>query len=197
MSRTACCFLALGIGVTLATACGDDDVDFTGMGGSGGRGGAAGTAGTGGSSGSAGRGGTGGQGGSAGQDGNAGQGGSAGTGGTGGTGGTAAPAISPMAEPMQRRRTAAGVGIAPISRLRPRVSSSRTDKNVVISRVVFEDGGATVTFRGVGSGAFEFRCPHAISAAVRGSGLHRCSRTRSRRRSGRPDGRRGGDHLHR
>src|SRR5688572_7550678 len=72
MSRTARCLFALGLSVSLAAACGDDD-GGDGVGGNGGTGGSAGTAGTGGAAGTAGAGGA------------AGDGGAAGNGGTGGT----------------------------------------------------------------------------------------------------------------
>lgn len=80
MSRTALhCFLALGISVSLAAACGDDDPTFPdGNGGNAGNAGSSGMAGSGGSSG-----------GSSGSAGMSGSGGSSGTGGTGGAqGGT-------------------------------------------------------------------------------------------------------------
>jgi hypothetical protein len=92
MSRTACCFLALGISVAaFAAACGDDDGGGGGTGGNGGNGGSGASGGSGGSAGSGA--------GTAGAAGEAGGGAGGGTAGTGnaGAGGTAAGAAGSSA----------------------------------------------------------------------------------------------------
>ena len=96
MSRTACCFLALGISVAaLAAACGDDSDGGGGTGGNGGNGGSGASGGSGGSA--AGNAGSGaGEAGAAGEAGGGAGGGTAGTG-NGGAGGTAAGAAGSSA----------------------------------------------------------------------------------------------------
>lgn len=161
MSRTACCFLALGIGVTLAAACSDDDVDSPGVGGSAGRGGAAGAAGSGGGAGESGAAGNGGSPGTGGTGGsNAGTGGaggsSAGTGGTGATGGSegdpdgGVDASTPDGGGGTGGGAGDGVGSGPC----PNFATAAGDieeqdgQVVVIARVVFNgDGSADVVLR--------------------------------------------------
>jgi len=181
MSRTARCLFALGLSVSLAAACGDDDGDggTAGSGGSGGRAGAAGTAGTAGTGGAAGAAG-GGAGGDAGTGGtNAGNGGggaggtnNAGTGG-GGTGGTAP-------EPPDAGPDAADGGdvtdSGPLARVCPDLPDLEDEgdvadlaaavvpannQNVGIVRVVFRDNGADVTFIATGAD-FNFADPQVL-----------------------------------
>jgi hypothetical protein len=166
MSRTARCLFALGLSVSLAAACGDDDGDLTNIGGTGG-GGSGGTAGT------AGRGGTGGGGtagtsgvagggtGGGGTGGTAGIGGTAGTAGTGGTGGTAGgdvPDAGPDADVGDADVGDAG-GTCP-GDTSGAITSTGTQE-VIITALVFdeEDDTVTVTLRGALVGGFDFGDP--------------------------------------
>jgi hypothetical protein len=173
MSRTACCFLALGISVAaFAAACGDDDDGGGGIGGnggsgaSGGSGGSAGSAGSGdaGSAGSAGGGAGGSSGGSAGT-GNAGSGnagtsagqagsGSAGAAGDGSDGGV--PDSGIVDEPDSGVVVDAGPdpdsglnGDCPDFATATAQTVAQTSQPVAIVRVTFNAGGtATVVLRG-------------------------------------------------
>jgi hypothetical protein len=176
MMRTTRCLFALGLSVSLAAACGDDDGGGTSNGGTGGR---AGSAGTGGRAGGAGTGGAAGRGGAAGTGGStAGTGGSsAGTGGTGGstagTGGSAGAGGSTVELPDAGGDAAVVIDSgAPDSGVNgdcPNFATEATgveaavgNQNIVISRVEFVSDGARVTFRGVGDGGFNFANPMVL-----------------------------------
>jgi hypothetical protein len=160
--------------VSLAAACGDDDGDggTAGGGGTGGRAGAAGAAGTAGAAGSGGAAGRAGSGGAAGTGGsNAGTGGGgAGGSSTAGTGGSGTAGTN--AEPPDAGPDAAdggdigdaGNGDCPNFATTAQGVDGQTNQQVVISRVVFEGGGATVTLRGVGDGQFNFGDPMRLCA---------------------------------
>jgi len=182
MSRTARCVFALGLSVSLAAACGDDDGDTTNIGGSGGggsggragnagsagRGGAAGTAGTAGRGGNAGTGGAAGtQGtvggtGGGGAGGTAGAAGTAGTGGTGGTGGSEEPDAGADAAV-----TDAGVELAAcpadLDDLQNGptgdATTSTVSQEVIITRLVFDGANVAVTFKGILAPGFDFGDP--------------------------------------
>ena len=166
MFRTDRCLLALGLCASFAAACGDDDGDVTntagtGGGGSGGVAGSAGRGGTGGAAGAAGRGGTGG--GGAGNSAGTGGGGSGGgsTGGTAGTGGTGGSGDTPDAGPDADILSDAGGdsglnGNCPSFATEAANIQGAAGQSIVISRVEFDNGGARVTFRGVGAGDFDF-----------------------------------------
>ena len=183
MSRIAGCSLALGFCVTLATGCGDDDLAGVGLGGSGGaagrasnagaagsgRGGAGGRVGTGGVSGVAGAGGTGGSaglgnmgGGASGESGAPGTGGISGSGGTGGGDSVVVPpdaGLPDASEPDPDPILDAGPnGDCPnFDTAAAGIVREIDGQAVVISRVVFADGDATVFFRGVSTGyPFDF-----------------------------------------
>ncbi len=159
MSSTVRCFLALGICVMSAAACGDD-VARLGSGGSSGTGGQGASAGIGGAraqGGNSGTGGTAGSGGAAGTGGTAGTGGSAGSGGSAGTGG------SPGALDGGVDATTPPNGDCPNFAEAAQGVTAQNTQAIIISRVVFAAGGATVTFRGTG-GAFNFGPPMLLCA---------------------------------
>jgi len=161
MSRTARCLFAIGLGVSLAAACGDDDGgDGTaGTGGAAGRGGTGGTAGRGGTAGVGGAAG-GGSGGQATGGGGAGSGGVAGTAGTGGgTAGTAGTAGTGGEEPpdggVDGGGDAApdgggGSGTCPnFTTASAGANSGNINQEVIITRLVFDGPEVAVTFRAI------------------------------------------------
>jgi hypothetical protein len=170
MSRTTRCLFAIGLSVSLAAACGDDDDVTPGGGGSGGR---AGSAGTGGRAGAAGTAGASGAAGTSGNNGGTG-GTTAGTGGTGGTGGSSAGTGGSTAEPVDAGADAASdaavvvvtdagpvelVACPDLEDATESADSSAGNAEVIITRIVFNDGGnADVTFRVV-IGQFNFTSP--------------------------------------
>lgn len=169
MSRSAFSLVALGLSMSLAAACGDD-ADVIAVGGSGGTGGssgAAGNAGTGGTAGVAGAAGTGGAAGTAGAAGDGGTGGTTGgTGGTGGaTGGTGGTVELPdagadAAAPDGGELADAG-GEDVLTRECPAdfdvlldLADGPNNQPLGFSRIEFRDGGADVTFVGLGEHNF-------------------------------------------
>jgi hypothetical protein len=182
MSRTACCFLALGISVAaFAAACGDDDGGGGGIGGnggsgaSGGSGGSAGAAGSGdaGSAGSA-AGGTGGSSGGTAGAGNAGTGNAGSSAGTAGSGNAGAagdgsdggvPDSGVVNEPDSG--VVVDAGPDPDSGVNGNCTGFTTglttvdppnSQEVVIARVIFnnDDTTATVVLRVMAAGGFQF-----------------------------------------
>jgi hypothetical protein len=162
--RTTRCLIALGFGVSLFAACGDDDSTITPAGGSGGRAGSAGTGGRGGTAGTAGtagRGGTAG-GGSGGMGGTTAGTGGAGTGG-GGTGGVAEPPDA-GADAATDAGVVADGGAQPIACPDDLVvasadaDTSAAGQGVIITRLVFVGPEVEVTFRSIG-GDFDFAAP--------------------------------------
>lgn len=162
MSKTARCLFALGLSVSLAAACGDDDGDDDNTGGTGG--GTAGTAGTAGRGGAAGNGGVAGTAGRAGAGG-AGAGGRAGSAGTGGvsgvagTAGTSSTVEEPDAGP-DADVTDGGVGVAcpDLDEATQGATTSTATQEVIITRVLFDGDDIVVTFRG-GATGFNFASP--------------------------------------
>jgi len=180
MSRTACCFLALGISVAaLAAACGDDDDGGGGIGGNGGNGASGGSGGSAGSAGS----GNAGSAGSAGSGAGGTSGGTAGTG-SGGTAGSSAGAAGSSAgaagsagAPSDGGVPDSGVveepdsGVAPPDAAPPTPGDGGVNgdcnfgagagslveqdtQQYVISKVIFEGTTAHVTLRTVTAAAF-------------------------------------------
>jgi hypothetical protein len=157
MMNTTRCLFALGLSVSLAAACGDDD-SVSGNGGSGGR---AGSGGTGGRAGTGGTGGTGGT--TAGTGGTtAGTGGTtAGTGGTGGTGGSSAGTggTGVIVEPPDGGADAATdagevadggpqpLACPDLDDATADADSSNNAQEVIITRLVFDGADIVVTFR--------------------------------------------------
>jgi hypothetical protein len=164
MMRATSCLFALGFGAALTAACGDDE-GGTGDGGNGGRAGRSGLAGRAGAAASGGAAGRGGASGIAGTGGAAGMGGgSAGASGSGGNAGEPADAGADAA-------TDAGEAVdgGPQPTACPASFEAVADgiegqdtQNVIISRIVFRNGGADVTFRGVGNGTFDFAPQQAL-----------------------------------
>lgn len=172
MFRTSRCLFALGLSVSLAAACGDDDGDDTtstagtGGGGAGGSAGTAGRGGTGGTAGAAGTGGSdGGAAGAAGTGANGGAAGAAGTGGTAGTGGeddgdagTVPDAPIPLLD--AGGSCPASLAEPPPAAATEGASSENVEQEVLISLIAFEGDDIRVRFRGNPNGlGFNFAEP--------------------------------------
>jgi len=172
MPRATRCLFALGLSVSLAAACGDDDGDGTNTGGTGGggTGGSAGTAGRGGTAGTAGAAGTGGSAGgvagAAGDNGGGGDGaGAAGAPPAGGTGGdddgdagTVPDAPIPLLD--AGGSCPASLAEPPPAAATASASSDNVEQEVLISLISFEGDDIRVRFRGNPNGlGFNFAEP--------------------------------------